>query len=61
MAVPKSRTSKSKIRKRVASHRKDPIQLRTDTKTKSKHLSHRVDPATGMYRGRQVISVTAEG
>ncbi|MEM9400801.1 MAG: 50S ribosomal protein L32 [Verrucomicrobiota bacterium] len=61
MAVPKGKTTKSKIRMRTASHRKDPVQLRTDTKTKSKHLSHRVDPVTGMYRGKQVLSITAEG
>lgn len=60
MAVPKRRTSKSKIRKRVASHRKPAVQLRVDKKTRSKHLSHRVDPETGMYRGRQVLNVTAD-
>lgn len=60
MAVPKRKVSKMKVRLRQASHRKKAIQLRTDSKTKARHLSHRVDPKTGMYRGRQVLSITAE-
>lgn len=61
MAVPKRKTSKSKMRARKASHRKAPIGLRVDSKTGNRHLAHCVDPKTGIYRGRQVISVTAEG
>lgn len=48
-------------RMRKASHRKDPLQLRTDSKTHSAHRSHTVDPKTGMYRGRQVLTVSVEG
>lgn len=60
MAVPKRKTSKMRSRMRKASHRKDPIQLRTDAKTGSRHLPHCVDPRTGMYRGRQVLTVNTE-
>lgn len=30
----------------------------TDTESQTKHLRHRVNMETGMYRGRQVIDVT---
>jgi ribosomal protein L32 len=46
---------------RKASHRKDPLQLRTDSKTHSVHRAHCVDPKTGTYRGRQVLTVNVEG
>jgi large subunit ribosomal protein L32 len=60
MAVPKRKVSKMRMRMRKASHRADPLQLRSDTKTGKRHRSHCVDPKTGTYRGRQVLSVTAE-
>jgi large subunit ribosomal protein L32 len=49
-----------RLRTRKASHRKKPLQLRTDKTTKSSHLAHCVDPKTGTYRGRQVLTVAAE-
>lgn len=60
MPVPKRKVSKSKVRMRVASHRKDPLQLRTDAKNRTRHRSHCVDPKTGTYRGRQVLTVTPD-
>ncbi len=59
MGVPKRKTSKMRLRTRKASHRTEPAQLRTDSKTGNRHRSHTVDPKTGTYRGRQVLSVTA--
>ncbi len=29
----------------------------TDTDTKSVHLRHRLDPKTGMYRGRKILNL----
>jgi large subunit ribosomal protein L32 len=59
MGVPKRRSSKQRMRTRKAAQRSPKTQLRIDSKTGSKHLSHCVDPKTGLYRGRQVLSVTA--
>lgn len=47
------------MRTRKAAQRSTKPQLRTDSKTGAKHRSHCVDPKTGLYRGRQVLSVTA--
>jgi large subunit ribosomal protein L32 len=62
MAVPKRKTSKSKKRMRRASnaHKKKMPALSVDKQTGSIHLSHRVDPDTGMYNGRQVLSKTVD-
>ncbi|MDX6767378.1 MAG: 50S ribosomal protein L32 [Candidatus Methylacidiphilales bacterium] len=60
MGVPKRRSSKQRMRTRKAAQRSPKTQLRTDSKTGSKHRGHCVDPKTGLYRGRQVLSVTAE-
>ena len=60
MGVPKRKTSKMRLRTRKAANRKKVVTLRKDKKTGTKHLSHRVDPETGMYRGRQVLTVKAE-
>jgi large subunit ribosomal protein L32 len=35
--------------------------LFVDKKTGSTHRGHTMDPKTGMYRGRQVVSKTVEG
>lgn len=59
MGVPKRRSSKQRMRTRRAAQRSARTVLRKDAKTGSTHLSHRVDPKTGLYRGRQVLSVTA--
>ncbi len=60
MAVPKRKVSKARTRSRKASHRTEPLTLRKDQKTGNIHRSHCIDPKTGMYRGKQVVSVTAE-
>ena len=41
---------------RRAAHRRDLPQLRRD-KTGNFHLPHVVDPATGRYRDRQVLTI----
>ncbi len=60
MGVPKRKTSKMRLRTRKASHRSKPVSLRVDKKTGSKHLAHCVDRSTGLYRGRQVVTIEAE-
>lgn len=60
MAVPKRKTSKRKRRQRQASHRKPMAGSSRDSKTGSWHQPHRVDPATGMYRGRQVVIISTD-
>ncbi|MEO0452972.1 MAG: 50S ribosomal protein L32 [Verrucomicrobiota bacterium] len=60
MPVPKRKVSKMKSRSRKASHRQSPLQLRKDAKSGALHRSHCVDPKSGTYKGRQVITVTAE-
>ncbi|GAB4247067.1 MAG: 50S ribosomal protein L32 [Candidatus Methylacidiphilales bacterium] len=61
MAVPKRKVSKMKQRSRRAANRRDALQLRVDKKTGNRHLGHCVDPKTGLYRGRQVLSVSVKG
>ena len=56
MGVPKRKTSKMRLRMRRTAHRRDLPQLRRD-KSGSLHLSHVVDPATGRYRDRQVLTL----
>jgi large subunit ribosomal protein L32 len=61
MGVPKRKTSKMRRRQRQAHTLKKHISPASlDPKTGSVHLSHRVDPKTGMYRGRQVLIVSAD-
>ncbi len=60
MGVPKRKTSKMKRRQRQASHKKTLAGSAKDPKTQSWHIPHRVDPVTGMYKGRQVVMVTAD-
>ncbi len=53
MAVPKQKKSKSRTRKgRSHLAPKAPGTVKTATGLR---LSHRVDPDTGQYRGRQVV------
>jgi large subunit ribosomal protein L32 len=61
MAVPKRRTSKMKKRQRKAG-RKTVVPGISEDKQQGGgfHLPHRVCPETGMYRGRQVISISAD-
>lgn len=60
MGVPKRKTSKMKRRRRQASHKKTLAGSSKDAKTQSWHVPHRVDPVTGMYKGRQVVIVASD-
>ncbi len=60
MAVPKRKTSKMKRRQRQGSHKHDYAAASKDKKTQTWHVPHRVDPVTGMYKGRQVVIVNAD-
>lgn len=44
---------------RRSHHALDGVRLSTDSKTGSVHVRHRVDMATGTYRGRKVLDVTS--
>lgn len=52
------RVNRSKTRKRRSHHGLSAARLTKDTKG-AVHLRHRVDPETGMYRGRVVLDVVA--
>jgi large subunit ribosomal protein L32 len=58
MAVPKKRTSRTKRNMRRAHDALTPVQ--TVKTAGGVRLSHRVDPETGQYRGRQVIKLKDE-
>lgn len=60
MGVPKRKTSKMKRRQRQSSHKKTLAGSSKDSKTQSWHIPHRVDPVTGMYKGRQVVIVSGD-
>jgi large subunit ribosomal protein L32 len=60
MGVPKRKTSKMRLRTRKAANAWEAPGLFTDAKTGKRHRPHRVDPDTGTYRGRQVLSKTVE-
>jgi large subunit ribosomal protein L32 len=61
MGVPKRKTSKMKRRQRQAqNYKKHLVPASLDPKTGALHVSHRVDPKTGMYRGRQVLIISAD-
>jgi len=60
MGVPKRKPSKSKMRARKASHRTAPAQTSVCAQCGARKLAHRVCPACGYYRGRQVVSVVAD-
>ncbi len=59
MGVPKRKTSKARMRSRKAANKWTAPGLFTDKKTGNRHQGHCVDPKTGMYRGRQVLTKTA--
>ncbi|MBM4454939.1 MAG: 50S ribosomal protein L32 [Verrucomicrobia bacterium] len=56
MGVPKRKTSKMRMRMRKFTHRRSLPQLRRD-QAGQPHLPHVVDPATGRYRNRQVLTI----
>jgi len=59
MSTPKRKTSKQRSALRRGSHPYKAPMLCKDPVDGSAHLPHRVNPKTGMYRGRQVVTVTA--
>jgi len=60
MAVPKRRTSRMKRRQRQASHKRSYPNAAEDKQSGGIHLPHRVNLETGMYRGRQVLTVNTD-
>ena len=61
MAVPKRKTSKSKKLMRQRSHKRPMTVAQTCENCGEARESHRVCPSCGYYRGRQVVTVDAEG
>jgi large subunit ribosomal protein L32 len=60
MGVPKRKTSKARLRSRKAANKWVAPGLFIDKETGDRHLPHCVNPKTGMYRGRQVLTKTVE-
>jgi large subunit ribosomal protein L32 len=58
--VNRMRATRAHRDNRRSHHALDGVRLTTDTKTGSVHLRHRVDMATGMYRGRKVLDMTSK-
>jgi large subunit ribosomal protein L32 len=58
MAVPKRKTSKMKVRSRKAANRYKGVQLTACTECKAPAAPHRVCPSCGMYKGKQVLTVS---
>jgi len=59
MAVPKRKQSKQRSRKRRGANQFKAPLLAIDPTDGSPCMRHRVNPKTGTYRGRQVITVEA--
>ena len=59
MSTPKRKTSKQRSALRRGSHPYKAALLCTDPMDGTRCRPHRVNPKNGMYRGRQVITVTA--
>lgn len=60
MAVPKRKSSKSKIRSRHASHKTKRENVGACSQCGAPQQTHRVCPSCGYYRGRQVMTVEAD-
>jgi large subunit ribosomal protein L32 len=60
MAVPKRKTSKSKIRMRKRSHARPFVATSTCSQCGAPTQPHRVCPSCGSYRGRQVLTVSVD-
>ena len=60
MAQPKRRTSKSKIRMRIRSHKRKYPRTAECEACGSPVLPHRVCSSCGSYNGRQVLSISAD-
>ncbi|HMP73840.1 MAG TPA: 50S ribosomal protein L32 [Kiritimatiellia bacterium] len=60
MAVPKRKVSKMKRRQRQATHKRSLPAISEDKQGGGFHIPHRVNRDTGMYNGRQVLTVNAD-
>jgi large subunit ribosomal protein L32 len=60
MAVPKRKTSKSRIHIRKRAQKLSVNRAQTCVKCGAPQLPHRVCPSCGQYRGKQVVTVVAE-
>jgi len=60
MPNPKSRHSKSRTRQRRAHDALKTPQFYIDKDTGEAMQPHRINPKTGMYKGRQIIEVKTE-
>ena len=60
MAQPKRKTSKSKTRMRIRSHKRSYPAARDCTECGMPGLPHRVCPSCGTYKGRQIVSATID-
>jgi len=60
MAQPKRRTSKSKKRMRMASHKRSYPQAVVCAECSAPVLPHRVCKSCGSYNGRQVMTVSVD-
>jgi large subunit ribosomal protein L32 len=55
MAVPKRKTSKSKRNMRRSHDFLQSINIVDDKNSGEPRLSHRIDPSTGIYNGKQIL------
>ncbi|MCO6510120.1 MAG: 50S ribosomal protein L32 [Aridibacter famidurans] len=60
MANPKRKQSKSRTRKRRAHDALKPPQFYLDKDSGEPMQPHRIDPKTGMYKGRKILDVEEE-
>lgn len=61
MAVPKRKSSKSRTARRKVQNMKRKITMAgIDPESGAPAMPHRVCPATGKYKGRQVLTVSDE-
>lgn len=54
--VVRMRHTSSQTKSRRSHHALKAGNFAVDPKTGNKHLRHRVDPKTGMYKGKQVLN-----
>jgi large subunit ribosomal protein L32 len=62
MAVPKRKTSKSRIRtrKRSCTYKETLVATQACSNCGEPHQPHRVCPSCGHYKGRQVLTIIAK-
>jgi len=61
MAVPRKKMSKSRIGMRRSGHQEQTVTWVEDKKTGELRRPHQIDLKTGLYKGRQVLTVKTEG